>query len=48
MGRTTFVFVDPSRADRTLTVDAWYPVDADEGCAPELIPIDEAHRVTNL
>jgi predicted dienelactone hydrolase len=29
VGRTTFVVVDPSRDDRTLTVDAWYPVDAD-------------------
>jgi predicted dienelactone hydrolase len=30
VGRTTFVVVDPSRNDRTLTVDAWYPVDADD------------------
>jgi len=30
VGRTTFVVVDPSRDDRTLTVDAWYPVDADD------------------
>jgi len=30
VGRTTFVVVDPSRNDRTLTVDAWYPVDAED------------------
>jgi predicted dienelactone hydrolase len=30
VGRTTFVVVDPSRDDRTLTVDAWYPVDAED------------------
>jgi predicted dienelactone hydrolase len=30
VGRTTFVVVDPSRNDRALTVDAWYPVDADD------------------
>ncbi len=30
VGRTTFVVVDSSRAARTLTVDAWYPVDADD------------------
>jgi predicted dienelactone hydrolase len=30
VGRTTFAVVDPSRNDRTLTVDAWYPVDADD------------------
>jgi predicted dienelactone hydrolase len=30
VGRTTFVVVDPSRNDRTLIVDAWYPVDADD------------------
>jgi predicted dienelactone hydrolase len=30
VGRTTFVVVDPSRDDRSLTVDAWYPVDADD------------------
>ena len=30
VGRATFVVVDPSRNDRTLTVDAWYPVDADD------------------
>ena len=28
VGRTTFEVVDPSRDDRTLTVDAWYPVDS--------------------
>jgi len=27
VGRTTFTLVDHARADRTLTVDAWYPVD---------------------
>ena len=30
VGRTTFDVVDPSRNDRTLTVDAWYPVDAED------------------
>jgi predicted dienelactone hydrolase len=28
VGRATFTVVDPARAGRTLTVDAWYPVDA--------------------
>jgi len=27
VGRVTFPVVDPARNDRTLTVDAWYPVD---------------------
>jgi predicted dienelactone hydrolase len=30
VGRTTFVVVDPRRDGRTLTVDVWYPVDADD------------------
>jgi predicted dienelactone hydrolase len=34
VGRTTFVVVDPDRDDRTLTVDAWYPVDPDDAGGP--------------
>jgi predicted dienelactone hydrolase len=36
VGRTTFTVSDPARAGRTLTVDAWYPVDARDaaGVAP--------------
>jgi predicted dienelactone hydrolase len=30
VGRTTFDVVDASRDDRTLAVDIWYPVDADD------------------
>lgn len=30
VGRITFEVVDPSRDDRTLLVDAWYPVDPDD------------------
>ncbi len=33
-GRMTFEVVDASRGDRTLTVDAWYPVDTEEAGGP--------------
>ncbi len=38
VGRTTFTVVDGSREDRTLTVDAWYPVDAEAavGASPSV------------
>jgi predicted dienelactone hydrolase len=34
VGRTTFEVVDPDRDDRTLAVDAWYPVDPDAADGP--------------
>jgi predicted dienelactone hydrolase len=34
VGRTTFAVVDPDRDDRTLLVDAWYPVDPDDAAGP--------------
>jgi predicted dienelactone hydrolase len=34
VGRTTFSIVDPSRDDRTLTVDVWYPIDAADAIGP--------------
>jgi len=34
VGRTTFELVDPSRDDRTLPVDLWYPVDAADAGGP--------------
>jgi predicted dienelactone hydrolase len=34
VGRTTFAVVDPDRDDRTLAVDAWYPVDPDDAGGP--------------
>jgi len=37
VGRATFEVVDPTRDDRTLAVDAWYPVDdADAGGPPSV------------
>jgi len=37
VGRTTFVVVDASRDDRTLDVDAWYPIDAVDAVGPPSI-----------
>jgi predicted dienelactone hydrolase len=34
VGRDTFQVVDPSRDDRTLTVDVWYPVDDADAAGP--------------
>jgi len=34
VGRTTFAVVDPDRDDRTLAVDAWYPVDPGDAGGP--------------
>jgi predicted dienelactone hydrolase len=34
VGRDTFQVVDPSRDDRTLTVDVWYPVDDGDAAGP--------------
>ena len=34
MGRTSFQVVDPDRDDRTLDVDAWYPVDTVDAVGP--------------
>ena len=34
VGRTTFLVVDPDRDDRSLAVDAWYPVDPDDAGGP--------------
>jgi len=40
VGRTTFEVVDPSRDDRTLAVDAWYPVDAEDAVGVPLSVYD--------
>jgi predicted dienelactone hydrolase len=37
VGRTTFQVVDPDRDDRTLAVDAWYPVDPGDAVGPPSI-----------
>ncbi len=34
VGRTTFTVVDPDRDNRSLEVDAWYPVDPEDAGGP--------------